>query len=863
MSQRTGYIRKPFDKWCSENNPELLAEWHPIKNLPLTPSSIGKAYKGKLWWLGKCGHEWEATLGSRYKSGCPICSNLKVLAGFNDLATTNPDLARQWHPTKNGDLKPSDVIAGSTRRVWWICDKGHSWDAPINERNDGNGCPICSGKRVLVGVNDLATVNPRVAAEWHPTKNGNKTPKDYTAGSNKKVWWMCQKGHEWQAVICSRNTCNNCPYCGNQILLPGFNDLATVRPDWAAEWHPTKNGDVTPSQIFPSTGKKYWWICKEGHEWKSSPNNRMKTKGCPYCSGDRAIPKKTDLATLYPELVKEWHPTKNLPLTPDVMKPKSGKTINWVCPKGHEWKAKISDRVNGNGCPFCSGRRLIPEENSLAVINPELAAEWHPTKNYPLTPYDVKPAVAKKVWWKCKKGHEWEALISDRSRNKGCPYCALGRQASYNEKAILVCLQKTFPQIKFESNYTKFRKQGISELDIYVPELSIGIEYDGPRHTNHERDNKKSAACKALGIRLYRVKEHLRKGDESLFEGVFAWVSDHAQANEMNPLINRLESEIASLANIKEWKSHADLYKYRSEINELLIVHPEKSLEEVHPEIAKQWHPTKNGTLLPSEVYYASNKKAWWKCEKGHEWEAVINSRSKTGCPYCSNRRVIVGENDLATTNPELVSEWHPTKNGDLKPTDVVAGTNKKVWWLGKCGHEWCTTINIRAEGKGCPYCNGRRTFTGYNDLQTKNPELAAEWHPTKNGDLKPTDVASTVNKKVSWLGKCGHEWEASIGSRNRGNGCPYCGGFKAIPGKTDLATIKPEIAAEWHPTKNGNLKPTDVTSESHEVVWWICPKGHEWQKVIHGRGACPYCSGKLLPESQRRIDNYSINEKV
>ena len=209
---------------------------------------------------------------------------------------------------------------------------------------------------------------------------------------------------------------------------------------------------------------------------------------------------------------------------------------------------------------------------------------------------------------------------------------------------------------------------------------------------------------------------------------------------------------------------------------------------EAYPEVAKQWHPTKNGSLLPKEVYAGSNRKAWWMCERGHEWEAVIGSRQRTGCPHCSNRRVIPGENDLATTNLELVSEWHPTKNGVLKPTDVVSGSNQKVWWMCEKGHEWETVINHRAQGKGCPYCKNRRLLRGFNDLQTVSPKIAAEWHPTKNGDLKLSDVFSTVLKKVWWKCEKGHEWEAPIGSRTTGGtGCPYCSGHRAIPGETDL----------------------------------------------------------------------------
>ena len=162
------------------------------------------------------------------------------------------------------------------------------------------------------------------------------------------------------------------------------------------------------------------------------------------------------------------------------------------------------------------------------------------------------------------------------------------------------------------------------------------------------------------------------------------------------------------------------------------------------------------------------------------------------GCPYFSGNAVWHGFNDLATANPKLASEWHPTKNGSLKPTDVTCNSQKKVWWLlpyddlitGKhFDFEWKATIISRTKGLGCPFFSGQKTMAEFNDLATANPKLASEWHPTKNGTLKPTDVTCNSQKKVWWLlpydnpitGKhSDFEWQATIANRNYGSGCPY-----------------------------------------------------------------------------------------
>ena len=132
------------------------------------------------------------------------------------------------------------------------------------------------------------------------------------------------------------------------------------------------------------------------------------------------------------------------------------------------------------------------------------------------------------------------------------------------------------------------------------------------------------------------------------------------------------------------------------------------SLIAINPKLAREWHPTKNGSLTSNDVMRYSNKKVWWICKIVHEWEAAIDHRSNgTGCPYCSGKAVN-DENCLNTTNPELAREWHPTKNGSLLPKDVTPYSHRKVWWLCKNGHEWEVAITNRSIGKGCPYCSGK-----------------------------------------------------------------------------------------------------------------------------------------------------------
>ena len=197
-------------------NEKLRKEWAADLNTEV-PSSILSYSTQKVWWRCEKGHEWQAQVNSRtgVGSGCPYCSGRKPVAGETDLATTNPELAKEWHPERNGGLTPSDVSGGSTKQVWWRCENGHEWQTKVAFRaRQGSGCPYCSGRNPIVGETDLATTNPELLKEWHTERNGDLRPCDVSAGSGKKVWWRCELGHEWQAFVYYRaRQGGSCPAC--------------------------------------------------------------------------------------------------------------------------------------------------------------------------------------------------------------------------------------------------------------------------------------------------------------------------------------------------------------------------------------------------------------------------------------------------------------------------------------------------------------------------------------------------------------------------------------------------------------------------------------------------------------------------
>ena len=360
----------------------------------------------------------------------------KPTPGVNDLQSQFPEIAKEWHPSKNGNLKPSEVTKGSRSKVWWQCSKhhDHEWDALIKSRTiKAAGCPICSGVRVLEGFNDLQSAEPELAKEWHRTRNGNLKPNEVTRGSNTKVWWQCSKcfDHEWESKVNDRNNGNGCPICAGKKVLEGFNDLQSTQPELAKEWHPSKNGDLKPTELTRSSGRKVWWQCSKcpDHIWESRVNDRNNGNGCPICAGQKLLKGVNDLQSTEPELAKEWHPSKNGNLKPNEFTRGSNMKVWWQCSRysDHTWDASIKHRsVSSSDCPICAGQTLLKGFNDLQSTQPELAKEWHPSKNGDLKPTELTRSSGRKVWWQCSKcpDHIWESRVNDRNNAKGCPFCA-------------------------------------------------------------------------------------------------------------------------------------------------------------------------------------------------------------------------------------------------------------------------------------------------------------------------------------------------------------------------------------------------------------------------------------------------------
>lgn len=693
--------KKPIN-WI-DNMPELLSEWNYERN-DVEPINISIWSKRKVWWKCKEGHEWLSSMNNRQKKvGCPYCSGKLPIVGLTDLETTNPELLKEWDYSKN-IITPKEIKAGSGTKVWWKCSLGHSWSASPNHRTKGRGCPICANKVVLLGYNDLTTLKPNIASEWDYEKNGEKTPANYTVRSGERVWWKCKRNHSWEAVIASRtgNKYVGCPYCSGLLPIEGETDLLTTNPELISEWNYEKNTLLTPNMVKAGSSDKVWWICDKGHEWQAVISSRtVNESGCPFCSGRYAIQGENDLMSVDSPLLKEWNYDRNGRLTPSDFKEHSARKIWWKCKKGHEWCSSISDRSRGDGCPYCSGKRVLVGFNDLAHINPYIAKEWNYEKNGNKIPqkYTCKSGI--KVWWKCEKGHEWKTSISNRSRGDGCPKCNSGIRTSFHEQAIYFYVKKIYPDAV--NRCTDVLPNGM-EIDIFIPSINVGIEYDGS--VWHESDKalekevKKYIECKRNDIFLIRVKEKGGNARENSCD-VMLRIDDSFNNEAYSSLFMQLSKyiKIPNEIDVKNDRVHIQ-ENYKTEIKN-------NSFGSKYADLVVEWDSEKNGMLTPYMFSSNSGERIWWKCCKNHSWQTTISTRAKgSGCPYCSGRYAIKGENDLQTLRPEIASEWNYNKNGKLLPCEFKSQSNKKVWWKCKEGHEWEAIIaNRTRRGDGCPVC--------------------------------------------------------------------------------------------------------------------------------------------------------------
>lgn len=472
------------------------------------------------------------------------------------VAETHPHLIDEWDDERD----PSTVTFGSDYKAKWKCRKhGHSWSTQVKKRAIRNyGCPYCSNKRLLSGFNDLDTTHPEIAPEW---SDKNAVPSsEVIAGSNEKAVWVCRKTtdtHTYVAQISGRiYRGTGCPYCCGRKVLRGFNDLATTHPELVERWDSGNN--VSPFEVSAGSNRgELKWKCPDcSHKWKASPSsltksNVGKSEGCPLCSNRATVPGINDLESTHPELLKEWDYELNQD-TPQEIQSGSAKKRWWRClnnPLHPSHLTSIRKRVQKtSGCPYCSHRKILAGVNDLATTYPDFVSEWHPENDRLAT--EVGHTSGYRPKWICSKGHEWYAEVCTRVWQKtGCPDC------SYRVSRAEVELTDFIASLGFVPERNRRILGGNKEIDILIPELMVGIEYNGDYWHNNQR------IFKRWGITSF--EHHLAKLNLAHSKGVvlyFVWESDWNESKELVKKVVRevLEGKDTDTAILEKLTSYLD-----------------------------------------------------------------------------------------------------------------------------------------------------------------------------------------------------------------------------------------------------------------------------------------------------------------
>jgi hypothetical protein len=627
----------------------LMTEWDHKKNLSLglDPTKLTAQSNKQAHWLCEHGHSWKKRIQSRtlYNSGCPTCKSLGFLY---------PELTKEIFDPKSQRVHPFEIPAGSNKKLEWICSKGHRWKCAvylrvkssyINKAGDrkGSGCPECGNKKVGKD-NNLLFINPDLCKEWDYEKNTIQ-PNEILAGSHKKVWWKCSKGHSFQTVVkdrCFRGT--GCGRCSAQTSRPEIRIIAElstvfgeiqprgrvdkiwidallktikVAVEYDGEFYhkPRLDKDVQKNNSLEKLGYQVIRF-REGDLQKISDNDiQVPVNGLhkihidallqklrercnnesinrideylesPHFLNDQrfnelvaAMPGailEQSMGHLHPDLLDSWDYEQNAPISPFEVFPHSAQKVHWTCEHDHQWQAPIAARVTGNGCPFCRGTYASPQ-NNLRKLYPQVADSFHQELNGKITPDKITPKSNTEYWWQCSVNidHVWKAQVNSRTnKNSGCPYCS---------------------------------------------------------------GNKLS---------------------------------------------------------------------------------PENSLATKCPWLIHEWDFELNKST-PNEVSFGSGEKVHWVCSSGHHWKAAIQSRaSGKGCAVCAGKKTI-RETSLGYLHSDIVDQLANKNSIDV--FKLSPGSHKKVLWrCMECNLEWEASIRRRVgyAGKkpsGCPKCSKKNSHLNF-----------------------------------------------------------------------------------------------------------------------------------------------------
>ncbi len=640
MNYKGVIMRKSFVFYCKKNNSNLLNEWDYSKN-KISPEDINWSSKEEVWWICPLGHSFKSKVISRTngKSGCPYCSHFKVLKGVTDLKTVNAELAKEWNYKKNGDLKPEDIFPNHHNKVWRICPKGHEFEATPLHRNSGTGCPICSSERQTSFPEQMIYYYmSKFFKEVENRKKINNYEFDIYIGElNIAIEYDGSYYHKDSKIEKDNN--KNLFAKQNNINLIRIienkkeqNLIKFINENNIYCLEPNKNYSKLKKRIenFILKYKHKEVILNISEDYKIILNNTV------------MIDKNKSLGFLYPDIAKEWNYEKNKNLKPNMFMPSSNFKVWWICSKGHEYEARINNRIRGNSCPYCCGKKVLKGFNSLGDIYPISLLEWDYKKNTK-SPYDYTFSSSKIIYIKCSKcGYEFKKSVNNLSKSfkknyNGCPICA--------KKRIIEGINdfgtkhpEFLKEWDYDNNKISPNKIASSNTEYFYRKCSKcgNVWKDSVSHRINR--NSKCPYCSSIKIKIKKGLNDLTTTNE---KELMNW--DYT-LNKIKP------EEVTNKSHEKVYWKCPKGHSYLQQINTHLkgigcpycsnhkVLTGFNDLKTTNPEIMKIWDNEENNknNIYADKITKGSKIKVNLICSKcGFKWKKWCYNIKNCICPNC------------------------------------------------------------------------------------------------------------------------------------------------------------------------------------------------------------------------------------
>ena len=774
--------------------PALLNYWDFDKNIKIDVEKILISSKRHInWKCPTCSYEWKASASKSYKNIqnhskiCPVCELGEVfIKGENSISARIPNFLKyiNFHYENIESIQEEiDNLSFSSKRLFHFkCPTCHvSWKDVANTSKLTNKH---NQELIHVGCNEnthfvaYTKAYPNLRKIYLPGEQNDVEFNDLKLNDNVTIPrnWKCDKcDHIFKLSIdrlISRIKrdgfyCNNCKATFDTVIKVKANPLLHTDRNLFKQFIPTL---VKSNMIDSLSDILVRWQCFKCHGQYECSVVKRHFEGCPYCDNKLMLKGYNTLQETHPYLEKFWDKSNDKSISEYWHK--SSECINWKCPccnvnfhcSPNEMISRTDlENRNFQTCPnHCDWDTLV-FNNDILYNFPKLQEEWSDKNGLPVH-LALSHIETKKYWWKCSVC-QGEYLCSIPIRKEvinSCPYC--------NDEQPL---------------------KGYNTLADIHPELSS-----------------------------YWSSKNIQKFDEiTLSEAKnkkYIWLCD---------CCNLEFNEKLSIVLDKFSNNNRELKKICPYCNKK-IPKPEESLGYQKPFLKSEWLENINGDIY--NIFSNSNDIIEWICRKCHRnFKAKISNRAEDDkcCPYCSNRILIKGINDLATTHPHLIKEW-----SNLNDRQLSCLTNKssyKAWWkCSVCSNTYQQVVSSKLISKtSCPYCRKTKVLKGFNDLATTHPWLIKEWSTLNDRDS--SSIMSNSNYRAWWkCAECSKEYRQSVKKKILMNisCCPSCQNNKVLKGLNDLATTHEYLLNEWDYLNNILLaKPTEIDEKSNKIVWWIC----------------------------------------